>query len=858
MIEFPKSMHRLSIYLLAAAAAWGTVPTPKEHLGFTPGDDYKLADWAQISGYFQKLAAASDRIRLVEFGRTALGKPMYVAFLSSPENLKRLDRWREINRRLALGQASAEEARTLAAEGKAIVWIDSGLHASEVAPVQHAPELTYRMLTAEDEETRSIRENVVLMQIPCINPDGLDWVAHWYRDNVGTVYETAPLPRLYHKYAGHDNNRDWFMLNLVETRHVSRLLFREWFPHIVYNQHQAPPFPARIFVPPYGEPLNPHIPAPVMEGINVIGSSMKERFARENKSGVLSYQGFDAWWNGGLRSSPAFHNMHGILTETAGHQYATPRVYKKEEIRSHFANGIPSREPSIFYQRPWLGGKWGVRDAIEYMLTADWAILSHAAVNRRDYLLKAWLMAHASMEAKDGPYAYVISTEQHDFPTALEMLDRLWQAGIEVRRATAAFQAGETTYPAGTFVLLAGQAFRPYLMDLMEPQKYPEIRGTGGATKRPYDIAGWTLRMQMGVAVDRIEKPFEAQLETVTEFRAPGAVRGSGPALHLDHRENNSFLATAGLLERGARIEWTASGEILLANAGNAEEIARAYGVTVTRRDGPAGPAAFEIRKPRVALYQPWQANMDQGWTEWLLDRYRVPYTIIHNEDFRKGDLGGRFDTVLLASQSAASILHGARHGEIGAARDTEAEVVATQRPEYRGGIGVEGLGALQKFVSGGGRLVALDAATELAIQFFPLSARNVARGGQGESSSFYCPGSLLRFQADTAHPLAFGMPQELIGFSSGGAAFEITLGKDYNKGEQEIRSAVRFAAKDLLASGWLSGERVAAGKSALVEARYGQGRVVLFGLRPQFRGQPFGTFKLLLNAIYLGSARPL
>jgi hypothetical protein len=846
-------MSRLALALLAVHSAIAAVPEPKDYLGFTPGDDYKLADWKQISGYFQKLAASSDRIRLVEFGKSSHGKPMYVAFLSSPQNLKVLDRYRDINRRLALGQVSRDEAEKLAAEGKAIVWIDSGLHASEVAPAQHAPELAHHMIASEDAETRAVRENVILMQIPCINPDGLDWIAHWYMENVGSPYELSPLPRLYQKYAGHDNNRDWFMLNLQETRNTTKLLFREWFPHIVYNQHQSPPFPARIFIPPYADPLNPNIPAPVMEGINLIGAAMKERFARENKPGTISYLTFDGWWNGGLRTTPAFHNMHGILTETALNMYATPRVYKPEDIQSHFANGIPAKEPSIFYERPWPGGKWGVRDAIEYMLTADRAILHHAAVNRRDYLIKAWQMARASIEAGDngGPYAYVVPAAQHDSPTALEMLDRLHQGGIEVRRATGEFEAGGKKYVAGSYVLLAGQAFRPYLVDLMEPQKYPEIRTGGGAPKRPYDIAGWTLRMQMGVDVDRIDSRFDAPLELVADFRPAGSVKGSGPAMYLDHRENNSFLATAALLDKGAALHWTPEGEITVENGGDASAIAREYGVSVELKDAPRR-AGYEIRKPRLALYQPWQANMDQGWTQWLLDRYRVPYTVVHNEDFRKGDLAARFDTVLLASQGASSILHGTRHGEL-AGRDEDSGVT-TQRPEYRGGIGLEGLAELQQFVRDGGMLIALDAATELPIQYFPLGVRNKVGGER----PFWCPGSLLRYRAESGHPLAFGMPEDVIGFSSGGQAFEIALGKDYNKGEQEITSALKYAGKDLLASGWISGEQAVLGRHALLDARFGKGRVVLFGFRPQFRGQPFGTFKLLLNAIYLGSAKAL
>lgn len=854
-------LKKLSVLLLYAASyCTAAVQAPREYLGFAPGDDCKLADSGQIFGYFRSLAAASDRIRLVEFGRSALSKPMYVALISAPENLAKLDHYREISRRLALAQATPEEARALAETGKAVVWIDSGLHASEVAPAQHAPELAYRMVTAEDAETQAIRKNVILMQIPVINPDGLDWIAHWYRENVGTPYETAPLPWLYEKYAGHDNNRDWFMLNLKETRNVTRLMFQEWFPQIVYNQHQAPAFPARIFVPPYAEPLNPHIPAAVMEGINRIGMTIKERFARENKPGVLSYYGFDGWWNGGLRSVPAFHNMHGILTETALYAYATPREYQASEIPRQFGNGIPAREPSIFYEHPWLGGKWTLRDAIDYMLTADFAILSDAASRRADYLLKSYQMARASIEAgqKGNPYAYVISPAQWDRPTALEFLERLSLAGVQVKRAAAAFQANGKSYPEGTYVLPAAQPFRPYLLDLLEPQKYPVIRaGVTGPTKKPYDIAGWTLSMEMGVNVDRLDSPFDANLLPVTGFAPQGAVRGQGGTILLDHRENASFLATASLLERGAKVQWAADGQVTVMPAKAAikpGDLAREFGVTVSLAGTGTPKPAYELRGPRVALYQPWIANADEGWTEWLLDHYRIPYTLLHNSDFAGTDLRTKFDTIIFAEQGASSILHGVSNGELSRRAGSPAEIV--QRPEYTGGIGAEGLHRLETFIREGGTLVAFDRATELPLEFLPLPVRNVLQTGSG--SEFYCPGSLLRMAVDTSQPLAFGMPEETIGFSTAGGAFESTLASEYNAGDREIRAVVRYAGHDLLASGWASGEKAVLGKSALTEARYGQGRLLLFGFRPQFRGQTYATFKLLLNAIYLGSAEKL
>jgi len=801
-------MTRRFWLLLAVGVCHAAVPAPKEHFGFEPGDDYKLADYSQISGYFQKLAASSPRIRLVEFGRSSLGKPMIAALISDAENLRKVDRYREIVRKLALGQATLEEARAMATEGKAVVWIDSGLHASEVAPSQHAPLLAHRMITAEDAETQAIRREVILLQIPVINPDGLDWVAHWYAKNVGTPHEMAPLPWLYQKYSGHDNNRDYFMLNLAETRHVTRLMLQEWFPQIVYNQHQTPPFPARIFVPPYAEPLNPNIPAAVMEGINLIGGAMKERFAREDKPGVLSYHAFDAWWNGGLRSVPAFHNMHGILTETAGYGYATPHTYPASSITGTFTNGMPVKTPSVFYARPWMGGKWAIRDAIEYMLTADFAILNLAATRRADFLLKSWQLAQASIEAgrKGSPYAYIVSREQWDRSAPGEMLDRLAWAGIEVRRSTAAFQAGGKTYESGTAVLLAAQPFRPYLVDLMEPQAYPELRaGTTGPTKRPYDVAGWTLSMLMGVATDRVNEPFEAALE-----------RWSGPYVtaskSLDHRDTASFLTTAAMLAAGERVTWSAEGSINL------------------------GTPAWELAKPRLALYVPWGGNIDAGWTEWFLERFRVPYTPVRGEDLQKGGLKERFDAVLFASQSAATILHGRRSV---AAPNQPAN--STQRPEYTDrGVGLSGAAELEKFVRAGGTLLALDSAGEFVTQYFPVSVRTVPRG------DYYCPGSLVRVTVDTSHPVAFGMPKEALAFAGGGPVFD------------RGTPVASFAKEKLLASGWLSGESVVAGKPAVTEARLGKGRVLLFGIRPQFRGQTWGTFRMLLNGIYLASAKKL
>lgn len=819
-------MRVITAALLAALVLTAAPPAPRDHFGYEPGDDYKLADYAEISGYFRKLDAESPRLRVIEIGESEGGKPIQLAFISSEENLQQLDRWQSISRRMALGEATAEEARRFAREGRAIVWIDCGLHSTEVAPPQHAPHLAYRMVTGESEEIRLIRDKVILLLVPIINPDGHDRVAHWYRGNVGTPYELAPLPRLYHKYSGHDNNRDWFMMNLKETRHVSRMLYQEWFPQIVYNQHQTSPFPSRIFIPPYAEPLNPSIPATVMNGIGAIGAAMRERFSRENKPGALSYIGFDAWWNGGARSTPAFHNMHGILTETALYGYATPGDYKAADFPARFANGMPTREPSIFYDRPWMGGQWRLMDAVEYILTSDWALLDHAARNSDQYLLKAWEMARANIETGNagGPYAYLVPPDQHDAWSAREMLWRLQAGGVQVQRASAAFTADGREYPAGTFVLPAGQPFRSYLMDLMEPQKYPEIRaGQTGPTKRPYDVAGWTLPYQMGVKVDRAQDRFQAQLENVLKV-APAP-------LTLDARQNGAFIEVARRLKNGQAVRRAADGAFLAS------------------KDSGWNNAKWEMRAPRVALYEPFAPNMDAGWTQWVLDNFEVPYVLARNDDLRAPGLRQRFDVIILASQSVAGILHGFR------ADERSARPKSQQRPEFTGGLGVEGVERLQEFVRAGGTLIAFDQATDLPLQMFPIGVSGLLRGS---GSSWYSPGSLLRATVDTTHPLGLGMPENAIIMTTGGQAFDITLLDEANKGERAARAVVEYAEKDLLASGWVTGERAVLGKPALVEARMGEGRVVLFGFRTQFRAQSFGTFKLLLNAIYLGAAREL
>lgn len=805
------------------------VTKPKDFFGFAPGDPYKLATFEEIYSYFQKLDAESDRMQVTEIGKSSEGRPVALAYISSPANLAKLETIRANQKRMALGEGNEAEARAIAAEAPAVVWIDTTMHSTETMPGQVPPLLAYRLLSDDSPEIQRILDRVVLLLVPTMNPDGMQHVNEWYRGNVGTQYELAPFPALYQRYAGHDNNRDWYMLNLKETRNAAKVLFEEWFPHIVYNQHQSPPFPARIFIPPYAEPMNPNIPPAAMEGINLIGLAMRERLAIEGKTGAISYAAFDGWWNGGLRSTPAFHNMHGILTETAGFLYATPFDYDPASMPKTFPNGAPTGVPSIFYTAPWKGGRWSNSDGVSYNLSTSLAVLGLAASMPEHWSLKAWQMAKAQIAEgeKGSPYAYVIPATQWDPSSAQELVRRLQGNGVKAERASAPFTADGKQFPAESYILRAAQPFRGYLMDLLEPHKYPEIRLNNGPVKQPYDSSGYTLSMQMGVEVARVNDRFQAQGVALSPLHTPKPT--------WDRKQNASFWAVADALKQGKPLGMAADGKWIVDNA--------------------ASNAAYSLRTPRVGVYEPYRSDADGGWTQWLLDYYRVPYEALKNEGVREGNLSARFDTIIIASQSVNAILHGFQAGlptYSGSGASAEAMAAKSlQRPEYTGGIGLEGVVALREFVEQGGTLLAFGEATNLPIEMFPLPVANtVAR------SSFKAPGAVLRIRVPNGNLLAAGMPSETYAFVDGGFAFESRNLKDARTSKAAVRTVASYAEKDLLASGWITGENAVKGKDAVTEVDLGKGRVVLFGIRPQFRGQTFATFKLVLNAIYLAGAR--
>jgi hypothetical protein len=847
----------VAIVSLSGAAA-ERVPEPKDVFGFKPGDDYKLASHAQIVTYFRQLDAASDRIIVEDIGKSVEGRPMILALISSEANLKNRARYKEIARKLALARGVNEtEARALAKEGKAIVWIDGGLHATEVAHAQHTPELAWWLVTSEEDEAKRMREQAILLLMPNMNPDGLDIVRDWYNKNLGTPFETTGTPMLYHHYIGHDNNRDWYMFTQVESKAVARQLYHEWFPQIVYNHHQSSPFPGRIWGPPMKNPVNPNLDPLIVSTINQIGEAMRKRFDEEEKPGYNSNIQFDMWWNGSMRGAPDFHNMAGFLTETALYRYATPKCYTADEVPDTFGErhgNMPAKTPSTNYTNPWLGGCWPLRQPVEYMLTASRATLDLASKLKEDYLFNIWRMGTRQIargeKAQGGPYAYVIDlAAQHDPTRTVELLRTFRTGGVEIRRADAPFSASGKQYPAGTYVI-GPQPFRPYVIDLMEPKTFPERRlYPGGPPDPPYDMTGYELRFQMGVNADRVMEAFPLPSTIIDEVPpAPGGVEGTGSAgFALSPNFNLGVKAINRLLKAGAKVAVAGTGDRTMIVTGVARDVVqqqgKELGVMFRALDAlPASANMRPLRAPRIGLYKSWLGNMDEGWTRWLLEQYEFTFKNLSNDDIR-GDLS-QFDVILFADETEEEILNGHAPG--------------TMPDQYVGGIGVDGAANLRKFVERGGWVVAWDHAADFAIMALGLPLRNTVKATR--PSEFFIPGSLIKLEVEPAHPLAAGVAMKpdnhAIAMFADSQAFTIVppAAEGKQRAARDVDAYVRYprAADGLLVSGWqLGASRFIAGRVAAARVPVGKGSAVVIGFRPHWRGQPHNTFKLLFNPLF-------
>jgi hypothetical protein len=906
----------LALCLAASAplrAAAAPLPSPKEHFGFTIGDDFHLATYTQTEAYFKKLAAASDRLKLVDIGRTEEGRTQWMVICSSPANLAKLDRYKEISQKLARAEDLTEEqARALAVEGRAVVWIDGGLHATETVGAHQLIETLWNFASRTDAETLRILDQCIIL-FTHANPDGQELVSSWYMRRPEPAKRIVDgLPRLYQKYIGHDNNRDFFMLNQSESTNIARQLCLEWLPQIVYNHHQTGPQGTIVAGPPYRDPFNYVFDPILVTSLDAVGSAMNSRLNIEGKPGYTQRSGsvFSTWWNGGLRTTTYFHNQLGLLTEIVGSP--TPM-----EIPL-----VPTRlVPSSANPFPVTPQKWHYRQSIDYSISLNYAVLDYAS-RQRDYLLfNIWRMGRNSIDRgsrdtwtnyphnieaikaanlRDNPaparaegeeparftsannrripskyYAevmrnpalrdargYIIPADQPDFPTALKFLNALIKSGVSVQRATADFTAAGKNYPAGSYVVKTAQAFRPHVIDMFEPQDHPnDFAYEGAPPTAPYDSAGWTLAFEMGVKFDRVLEGFDGPFTKIPygQVQTPPAVKipASTAGWTLSRASNNTFIVVNRLLKAGAAVSVSpATGEFFVpaSAAASLEKASAGLGVTPTAATAePAG--AKKVSAARIALWDRYGGSMPSGWTRWLLEQFDYAFDVVYPADLDAGDLKKKYDVIIFPSGAIprlnAPTVEGG--GEFAVAEPSATEMPAT----YRGRLGrftpTKTLPALQAFLEAGGTIVTVGTSAHLASHLrLPVYSALTETTAAGRERAL--PSEKYYIPGSILR-----VKLDPTAPANWGMNEDTDVYFDTNPvfklrpeaKEKGVRPLAWFPTATPLRSGWAWGQQYLKDGVAAFEAPVGRGRLLVFGPEITFRAQTHGTFKQLFNALY-------
>ena len=922
----------------AAQTKAPVVTTPKQQFGFNIGDDYQLATYTQFVEYWKKLDRESDRMQVVEIGKSAEGRPQLMSIITAPENFKKLDRYKEIARKLALAEGVTEDqARALAREGKSVVWIDGGLHATEVLGAHQLIETVYQLVSRNDPETLRILNDCIVLAVHA-NPDGMELVSNWYmRNPVADQRGSGPgIPRLYEKYAGHDNNRDFYMSNLPESINMNKVLYTEWFPQIMYNHHQTGPAGTVMFAPPFRDPFNYNFDPLIPSELDLVGAAMATRFNAEGKGGITSRKGssYSTWWNGGLRTTVYFHNMIGLLTETIGNP--TP-------VTIPF---LPSKQlPDSNLHLPIEPQVWHFRQSIDYSLTANWAVLDLASRNKENFLFNIWRMGMNSIErgsrdswtptprrviaaqntlappggrgrggevtsADEGfnnpgggggrggggtaeqfkamlrnpetrdPRGYVLPSDQPDFATATKFINTLLKVGVTVHRSSAPFTVGGKSYPAGSYVVKAAQAFRPYVLDMFEPQDHPDdIPYPGGPPTRPYDNAGWTLAYQMGVKFDRVLDKIDGPFDVVKGLQNPMpgkvSITAAGPVV-FSHAGNNSFIAANRLVKAGRDVRWLQHGQgefvVIGASTDELQKIAAELGVSFS--SAPASIAlagAVKLKAPRIAIADQYGGSMPSGWTRFILEQFEFPFDVVYPKVVDAGNLVSKYDVIVFPSGvGPAALSEGGRGGRGGGGgggggRGGGGAAAASDIPaEYQPMVGsytaAQSVPALKQFVEAGGTIIGVGRSAPNFASIFDLPVSNhlVERGPDGASrpvpsERFYVPGSVLTAAVDTTLPAAHGLTNPVDVFYDNSPLFRL----DPEAALKGVRPIAWFGTAIPLRSGWAYGQSYLEGGILGIEAPVGRGRLLLYTPEITFRGQPHGTFKFLFNGIYLGGQSP-
>jgi hypothetical protein len=850
------------------------ITSPQEFFGFQMGADNKMARWDKLVEYYELLGKqAKDRMQVINMGPSTMGNPFLCVIITSPANLAKLERLKEINQKIVDPRGrSEEEIKKLVAEGRAVVVQSMSLHATEIGGSQMAPELIYDLVSREDEEAKRIRDNVVSIMVPSFNPDGQIIVTDWYRKTLDTKAEGTNPPVLYHKYAGHDNNRDAFQTNMVESQYMAKLLFTGWRPEAYVDHHHMGSYGARIYLPPYAEPVRPSADPLLWRELSWYGAHMAYKEEEQGLSGVINMAEYSGWGHFGFHWITPFHNIAGMLTESASAKLASPLYIHPDQLEGNVRN-LPSYEEETVFPDPWRGGWWRLRDIVDRQKTSAWAVLDLAARNKETVLWNAYLKGKRQSErgAEGKVKAYVIPTLQHDKLTAELLVNKLLVQGVEIQKTSAAFTtANGMTYAPNSYVVTMAQPKMGLVRYLLGRTFFPDndwTRNKDGSPIRPYDMSTDTMYEYMGVRVDPVEEPVHVAMTVLTAPEKMEGTAAKASSYWLDGRLNQSYKAANLLMAKGvsvARVDHEGAGahagDFIVTGADGAvvAEIAKSTGVDFAKAPAIASENTHSMKPLRIGMYQRYMGgNIDEGWTRWVLEDFAFPYKSVLDPEIKKGNLNAAYDVLLLPDDNETTLMGepaggGGRAAVAGAAggaggggagfRGPDASVYPA---EFRSGLHAEGLAALKDFVEKGGTLVTLGTSSLFAMDRLGVGVQNVTAGKS--TKEFWCPGSTLKINVETNSKYGYGMPEQAYAvFLQGDPAFSIPPSQ-FNEHYQVIAS---YVDRDLLQSGWLVGEQTIAKKAAMVVAQLGSGKVVLVGFRTQHRSQTYGTFKLLFNTL--------
>ena len=878
------------------APAAAQLTSPEEQFGYRIGTDYQLINYQGLTDYWHLLAQQSDRMTLESIGLTEEGREQWMATITSPANRSNLDRYKEIARRLAHAEGvTEEEARELAAEGKAVIWIDGGLHATEVLGIQQLMELVWQMVSRDDAETMRFLDEVILLAVHA-NPDGHALVANWYMRHDDPLERSSQgVPVLYNKYAGHDNNRDFYMASLAESENMNRVMYREWFPQIVYNHHQTGPQGTVMFAPPFRDPPNHNLDPIIITSLDQVGSAMHNRFVVEGKGGTTMRSGasYSTWWNGGLRTTPYFKNMIGLLTETIGHPTPIEIPFLPNRQIAH--GDLPL---------PVTPGAWHFRQSVDYSQTANRAVLDYASRNREHLLFNIWRMGMNSIErgSRDSwtvlprwidqvaeevgargsmddyeshlrdpdrrdPRGYILPADQRDFPTATRFVNALLKGGVTVHQATDDFTVAGKDYSTGSYVVTTAQAFRPHVIDMFEPQNHPnDFQYPGGPPIAPYDNAGWTLALQMGVEFDRVLEGFSGPFEEIAWLAdpTPGTVAGAdSPAGYMVDHINAAFTAVNRVLARGGQAFWVegtydeagvsfAPGAFFIpagdATRSELEEWGSELGISF-HGVASAPASSMELTNARVGLWDRYGGSMPSGWTRYVLEDFEFNFEVIYPPDIDAGNLKERFDVIVLPDGA----MGGGGFGRFGGSTDEFLASLPDSLGARVGSLTPEtSTPALREFIENGGAVVAIGTSTRLGQELgLPLTSFLVDEAGNGLSrDDYFTPGSIHDIRVEHGSPITHGLGNRVHVLHSHSPVYQI------ENGATNVRRLAWYDSAQPLVSGWAWGQEHLEGGTSMIEADIGMGKLFLFGPKITFRSQPHGTFPLLFNGIHYGAAR--